>query len=1199
MATITSTTSGDYATGATWWGIAPVSWDKVIIAHTSTGLQQFSTDAAWYAIGATAITLTGTVLAWSYVINENVQFAWDPNYYLITNWNSVTKVLTVTPLIVAIPAVATLVMTRGHKVTVAGTVAWWDDTSTGIRIDGTLYASRVANSQLTVRWDLVPNTSWTLDYWTEADPIPAAYTATIIINDSASPAHNKWGIATPIATKWFWVRFWWASKTVDTTFTSAVWSGDTVLNVADTTGWAIGDWLSFWPATAWATITARVITAVTASTVTIGASLWAARLSWSKLMNVSSNVRVWWQNWNTYTSHISLRYGATQNVTNCIEIWPCEIRLNWWGWGMWTITTQQWWLVINYVSPTNLVNAVKKINWPMVHWYWAVSWSTVTNLQGGFTPACYEIFGNQATKITIEKIYAAWYYPCISLYSGASVDVTTIKWFTETIQVFAWNVQWPVDCNINGWYLIWWGRVLKTNWTSINFNNVEIDASNYFYDSTITAFGLITFTNCALWQTIWFWTPAIAYVMAAWEISPTIITDCTMLDTFSTDMSATGYKNQQQANYLKIVNRNLDPQRQERYVSGWRNYRSNTVHYRSKYAMTFECWNTATGITETSTIPIDASATIKLIGYVRFNAAFGTATPPTVTISGLGITPQVYTCTATADTWFKYEFDVTNPQIYWGNLTATFYAITASAGATAQCYFDGLIVSPYCTDSRHYGYLFDINAYRTVNSVIQQTNEATVGAYTGIAIDHVAQSITISSTHTIREIYDYVYYDLVQTANLWYAEWFTSTDGINFSCTYDIINTSTITGTGTVTTTQQYTGGGVSSVIIVDSTGTFNNMVITGLVANSRVRVNNATDNIELYNAVVAGTSVTIPSFWTTNKTLDVRVTNVIGLTAYLPYQATWTLTSTGASFLVSQELDTVYNANAIDGSGITEFSADYPNIQIDINDGDGATSVQRLYAWFEYTMHSSQGIITYFNGITAQDTLNYQVNTSVVNLEFDNVSASSLPIKITGAYIFRDDGTTVIYSGSKSIQMDPARAYQVWVSGLTTAQNDQLFAIWRSMWGGSGFSEIFKSNLASTRNEIIRKIEDESSLIRTNIDENNNEINSHLTVAKDSIIHTINQTETEICSDVVRTKKEIKEDNVSIRQLIRQKAKKQEEFIQKQLNNDEKVRKLIEDEADEIEKEIESIHSKEADMIETEIKKQHEMEADEIESNL
>lgn len=188
-------------------------------------------------------------------------------------------------------------------------------------------------------------------------------------------------------------------------------------------------------------------------------------------------------------------------------------------------------------------------------------------------------------------------------------------------------------------------------------------------------------------------------------------------------------------------------------------------------------------------------------------------------------------------------------------------------------------------------------------------------------------------------------------------------------------------------------------------------MTITGLIANSRVRVNNETDNIEIYNSVVAGTSVTIPSFWTTNKTLDVRVTNVIGLTAYLPYQAAGTLTATGASFLIAQELDSVYNTNSIDGSAITEFVADYPNVQVDIDDGDGATSVQRLYAWFEYAMHSSQGIITYFNGITAQDTLNYQVNTSVVDLEFDNVSATSIPIKITGAYIFRDDGTTVIYS--------------------------------------------------------------------------------------------------------------------------------------------------------------------------------------------
>jgi len=1199
MATITSATSGDYATGATWvWWIAPVLGDKAIIAHTSTWLAQFSTDATGYAIWATAITLTGSVAAGSFVINENVQFAWDPNYYLITNWNSGTKVLTVSPLIVAIPAAATLVTTRGHIVTVAGTVAWWDDTSTGITVNGTLKASRVSTSQLTARWDIFINTSGTLDYWTEADPIPSTYTATLIINDSAAPANNKWGIRTSETTTWFWVRFWWASKTVDTTFTSAVASWDTVLNVADTTGWVIWDWLSFWPSVAWGTITARVITAVTASTVTIWASLWATRANGSKLMNISSNVRVWWSNWQTYTSHIAMRVSTSHAITNCVEIWPSEFRLNGW-WAGTSISHQFGWIVIYYQSTSNTTNVVKKINWPMVHSYWSVSWSTVTSIANVWTFSSYEIFWNQAAKITVQSVYTAWSNPWVTLYSGASVDVTSYKWITLNHHFQTWYSQWPVDCNVNWGYIIWWTRLLNSTWVTINFSNIEIDGLIKLYEWNVTAFWSVGINNCTIWQSLWFTNTSTGYTVATWALAPTTILDCILSDSFSTDMSSTAYKAQHPANYLKITNRNLDPQRQEKYVRGWRNYRSSTVKYRSKYAMTFECWNTATGITETTTIPIDASATIKLIGYVRFNAAYGTATPPTVTISGMWITPQVYTCTATADTWFKYEFDVTNPQTYGGNLTATFYAITASAWATAQCYFDWLIVSPYCTDSRHYGYIFDLNAYRTVNSVITETDEAIVWAYTWITVDHTTNTLTISSTHSVAEIYDYVYYDLVQTANLSEPEWFTSTDGINFSCTYDIVNTATITGTGTITTTQQYTGGGISSVIIVDSTGTFNNITITGLIAGSRVRINNATDNIELYNDVVAGTSVIIPSFWTTDKTLDLRVTNVSGLTAYLPYQSAWSLTSTWASFLVAQELDTVYNANAIDGSTITEFAADYPNVQVDIDDGDGSTSVQRLYAWFEYAMHSSQGIVTYFNGITAQDTLNYQINTSVVDLEFDNISATSIPIKITGAYIYRDDGTTVIYSGSKSIQMDPARAYSVWVSGLTTAEHDQLFAIWRSMWGGSGFSEIFKSNLANTKNEIIRKIEDESSIIRTNIDENNNEINSHITVAKDSIIHTINQTETEICSDVVRTKKEIKEDNVSTRQLIRQKAKKQEEFIQKQLDSNEKIQKLIEDEADEIEKEIESIHNKEADMIESDIKKQHESEADEIESNL
>ena len=196
---------------------------------------------------------------------------------------------------------------------------------------------------------------------------------------------------------------------------------------------------------------------------------------------------------------------------------------------------------------------------------------------------------------------------------------------------------------------------------------------------------------------------------------------------------------------------------------------------------------------------------------------------------------------------------------------------------------------------------------------------------------------------------------------------------------------------------------------------------LTGLVSGSRVYVNNTTDNISLYNAVVAATTLSIPITWTADKTLDIRVAYSSGTTAYLPFQQGATLTSNGANILVSQELDTVYNTNAIDGSLVTEFAPDYPNIQIDITAGS-STSPQRLYAAFSYILTSSQGIITFFGGMTAQDLLNYTINVSVVDLKLDNTG--STPVLFTGGYLYRDDGTTVIYSGSGSIQLDPKRAY-------------------------------------------------------------------------------------------------------------------------------------------------------------------------------
>lgn len=352
--------------------------------------------------------------------------------------------------------------------------------------------------------------------------------------------------------------------------------------------------------------------------------------------------------------------------------------------------------------------------------------------------------------------------------------------------------------------------------------------------------------------------------------------------------------------------------------------------------------------------------------------------------------------------------------------------------------FDGL-AKPYKLKVRKSGYgeasvTGDVYL-KAVNAPVSQTqytviSDAVASLITGVSVNGATNTVTITGNNTMQDIHQYLQWWGAQIANMDYEIPSVTTDNINYSSTYNwVLSGGNITGTGTINLgPQTFTrmGSETSTLPIIYSSGAsvFGNVTVSGLVANSRVRLNNSTDNIELYNAVVAGTSVTIPATWTADKTLDLRVTNVSGVTAYLPYQAAGTLTSSMASFTVSQSLDTVYNSNAIDGSTVTEFITDYPNIQIDIDDPDGVTSVQRLYAWLQYSTHTSQGIVYYFNGILAQDATNYKIQVSVVDLLLDNTNPSSIPVKITGAYIFRDDGTTVIYSGSKSIQLDPSKAY-------------------------------------------------------------------------------------------------------------------------------------------------------------------------------
>ena len=239
----------------------------------------------------------------------------------------------------------------------------------------------------------------------------------------------------------------------------------------------------------------------------------------------------------------------------------------------------------------------------------------------------------------------------------------------------------------------------------------------------------------------------------------------------------------------------------------------------------------------------------------------------------------------------------------------------------------------------------------------------------------------------------------------------------------------TLRTTGTLTLLN----GAAMGISYTTGAGSFAAIAISGLVAGSRIQLYNVTDATELDNTIVAGTSYNSIFAWPGVRTVRLRVSKM----GYEDFEQSGQFLASGMSFIASTPIDAVYTANGVDGSTVTEFASDYPNVQIDINDLDGVTSIQRLNAWYHYITETADGIRYFFGGLIAEDELNYRIVTSIVSIKLDNVGA--VPVVLLGARLYRDDDTTVI--GNGAIQIDPKKAYSAGL-GTVSTQVAEMHAI-------------------------------------------------------------------------------------------------------------------------------------------------------------
>ena len=530
-----------------------------------------------------------------------------------------------------------------------------------------------------------------------------------------------------------------------------------------------------------------------------------------------------------------------------------------------------------------------------------------------------------------------------------------------------------------------------------------------------------------------------------------------------------------------ITNKDNDLEQQELYLRSGSVIRDNAQLIRSRSSIKFNPKIANTEHFKIYNIPATSGVSTVFRFGLRYDANFGTATPPTVEVSGLGITPQTFTAGGSANTDDEQTITVTPATT--GNLTVK--VAGTSANTNGNFWFSGMTASPFITWTQHYGYRYNPTVATLIVDPVVVLSESGAGALSGLA--YGANNLAITAARSTSELYD------------WFKQYeagnqldpiFTSTDGNNFTVQSGDTITLGVSGDITGATGKAIAFAGAGELILTDAGnnidgltvsgdasidaaistftdvsvtgtadfsvagtyaldgGTWNEVTnssggaviinltnsadvttntgpsitvnyvrdisITGLVANSRIQLYNVTTATEIYNAVVAGTTYSATYNegveYSTGDAVRLRVTNVQGVTAYMEYTASSIAGASGFSFLVSQELCPVYNDFGVDGSTLTTtFDADYVSDEVDIIVG-ADFSASDFYSWWAYNEDTEQGIREFFGGVTPVDQGNFLINNSIVDIYFDNTTATNVA-QLDNRRVYRADGTRPVKS--------------------------------------------------------------------------------------------------------------------------------------------------------------------------------------------
>lgn len=226
---------------------------------------------------------------------------------------------------------------------------------------------------------------------------------------------------------------------------------------------------------------------------------------------------------------------------------------------------------------------------------------------------------------------------------------------------------------------------------------------------------------------------------------------------------------------------------------------------------------------------------------------------------------------------------------------------------------------------------------------------------------------------------------------------------------------------------------------------------LSGLRAGSRVQIYDSTNSTELFNEVVAGTTLSYDAPFVANYTARIRVMYATAATADEFIEFSDLVTVSGLSRSVVPKIDSVYTVNAIDGFTVAGITIDDTAMLLKID--DGTLSWGQIYAYETAWLFSAAGIRDEGRFITAIDSANYLLD----NFKIKNISSPTAPLILIGGW-GRDSVTnetiTIIDTSGGSIFSNPdlvvsfatgsglSPSEQVTLSKLDTLHNTDLTSV-------------------------------------------------------------------------------------------------------------------------------------------------------------